>query len=114
MSETSGGSKMTTRASKRCPHCNKELEIDSAFCNRCGKPQEDSPEPEIYCINPDCKKRLFTISAKTCHTCHTPQKAEDDTERTWQHNLGDRETTDQHKAEKAVETIRKEGDSAKM
>ena len=40
-----------------------------------------------------------------------PQKSEDDTESTLQHNLGDRETTDQHKAavKKAVETIRKEG-----
>ena len=74
MSETSGGSRMTTRASRRCPHCNKEIEIaGSAFCNRCGKPQEDSSEPVIYCINPDFKVSLFTVSAKTCHKCHMPQ-----------------------------------------
>ena len=86
MSETSGGSQMTARASKQCPHCNKKLDVDSRFCKFYGTRQEGFPEPEIYCINPDCKERLFTISAKTCHKCHMPQKSEDDTERTWQHN----------------------------
>ena len=107
MSETSGGSKMAARGSKQCHHCKKELEMDSLFCNRCGKPQkEDSPEPETYCINPDCKERLFTISAKACHKCNMAQRPEDDTERTQQQNLGDRDTKDQRKA---VESVRKEG-----
>ena len=110
MSESSdGGKRAANRALKRCPHCNKELEIDSRFCNRCGKPQkEDSPDPEIYCINPACKIKLFTPSAQVCHRCHTSQKPADDKMnhelKTQQHKL---ETTEQHKAEvkNAVESI---------
>ena len=116
MSESSDGGKMAAnRALKRCPHCNKELEIDSRFCNRCGKPQkEDLPDPEIYCVNPACKIKLFTPSAQICHKCHTSQKPADDKMnhelKTQQHNL---ETTEQHKAEvkNAVESIGKEGDT---
>ena len=103
------------RALKRCPHCDKELETDSRFCNRCGKPQkEDSPDPEVYCINPDCKLKLFTPSAQICHRCHTNQKPADGKtnheQKTHQQNL---ETTEQHKAgvKNAVESMRKEGDT---
>ena len=116
MSETSDGGKVAAnRALKRCPHCDKELETDSRFCNRCGKPQkEDLPDPEVYCINPDCKIKLFTPSAQICHRCHTNQKPADDKtnheQKTHQQNL---ETTEQHKAgvKNAVESMRKEGDT---
>ena len=116
MSETSDGGKVAAnRALKRCPHCDKELETDSRFCNRCGKPQkEDSPDPEVYCINPDCKIKLFTPSAQICHRCHTNQKPADGKtnheQKTHQQNL---ETTEQHKAgvKNAVESMRKEGDT---
>lgn len=79
MSETSAGA-------CRCKHCDRDippvvlaaLGTEVKFCPFCSKPLKSasaSPdEPVCYCINQECKVKLFSRTAKRCHECNTEQK----------------------------------------
>ena len=74
MSESSGGGESLWQ----CRHCRKELRVPPKtvfkFCPECRAPeQEIDNDTAVYCVNPNCKTKLFTPTQKLCHECATPQ-----------------------------------------
>ena len=69
MSEASGGGRW------QCKHCHAEIVVPSGvvvkFCSECGKaPAAQEPDFEaVYCVNPNCRVKLFTPTQKLCHEC---------------------------------------------
>ena len=75
MSEASGGGDSPWQ----CRHCHKEFVVPKgvvfSFCPACRAPAE-GPESDfeaVYCVNPECRTKLFHPTQKLCHECGSIQ-----------------------------------------
>lgn len=54
---------------KKCPHCNADINANAKFCGECGKSVQEEKVPCINC------KAMIAKNAKFCGECGTPQNA---------------------------------------
>ena len=72
MSESSGGG--AGESLWQCRHCRVELRVPPGvvfqICPACRAPEQEFDfDTAVYCVNPDCKEKLFTPTQKRCHEC---------------------------------------------